>query len=76
MKNMGKKAGSPKKRNKKYSGSDAKRTGNVMRVRRVNARVQSDFALWFRDHKNLITFAIVAGISIVLIATGIYTLFK
>ncbi|MCL2037574.1 hypothetical protein FWG95_01030 [Candidatus Saccharibacteria bacterium] len=45
---------SKKKRDKKYTGRDAKDTSNVVRVRRVNAVARSDRAQWLHDHKKAI----------------------
>ncbi|MCL1876872.1 hypothetical protein FWF74_02465 [Candidatus Saccharibacteria bacterium] len=45
---------SQKKRNKKYSGVDAKSSDNIVRVHRVNAVVRSDFKQWVYEHQKLL----------------------
>jgi len=57
-------AKSKKKRNKKYSGADAKSNANVIRVHKVAAVSRSDRAQWFYDHRKAIKrTAIIALIS-------------
>ena len=69
---MGKKA---KKRNKKYTGVNAKRPTNVVRVHKVDAVSRSNFGQWLHDHQKVIKgAAIVVAILIVIIA-GFMTLF-
>lgn len=58
---------SSKKRNKKYSGADAK-ADNMLRVRRVNAVVRSDFRQWLHDHKKIIK-----NVSIAVAVIGVIT---
>ena len=60
---------SKKKRDKKYSGPDAKNAGdNLVRVRRVNAVVRSDWRQWvYERRKFLRTVAIVAIVAAVVI---------
>ncbi|MCL2280920.1 hypothetical protein FWC31_03485 [Candidatus Saccharibacteria bacterium] len=41
---------SKKKRNKKYTGQDAKSDVNMIRVRKVNAIVRSPFKQWVHEH--------------------------
>lgn len=41
---------SKKKRDKKYTGRDAKDTDNTVRVHRVEAIVRSNHAQWLHDH--------------------------
>ena len=45
---------SQKKRNKKYSGVDARSTKNTVRVHRVNAVVRSDFRQWVFERRKLL----------------------
>lgn len=59
---------SQKKRNKKYSGADAKSTQNMVRVHRVNAVVRSDFKQWIHEHRKMLKY-IGIGILIVVAIT-------
>jgi len=43
-----------KKRNKKYTGVDAKQTDNVVRVHKVAAVVRSPLKQWLHEHKKLL----------------------
>jgi len=56
---------SQKKRNKKYSGIDARSTKNTVRVHRVNAVVRSDFKQWVFERRKLLKRV---GIGILIVA--------
>ena len=73
---MGKKAGKAKKRNKKYTGINAKQPTNLVRVHRVNAVVRSNFGQWFHDHRTIIKYGLIAVVAIALIVAGIVALFS
>jgi negative regulator of sigma E activity len=45
---------SKKKRNKKYTGPDAKTNDGLVRVHKVNAVVRSPFQQWVHEHKKLV----------------------
>lgn len=45
---------SSKKRNKKYTGANAKSVDNSVRVHKVNAVARSNFGQWLYDHRKLI----------------------
>ena len=51
---MGKKAGKAKKRDKKYTGVNAKQSTGIVRVHKVNAVVRSDFGQWIFEHKTML----------------------
>lgn len=72
---MGRKAGKAKKRNKKYTGVDAKRPTNVVRVHRVNAVVRSSFGQWVHDHQTTLKYGAIVLVVIILVIAGIRTLF-
>ena len=72
---MGKKAGKAKKRNKKYTGINAKQPTNLVRVHRVNAVVRSNFGQWLHDHRTIIKYGLIAVVAIALIVAGIVALF-
>ncbi|MDO4271837.1 MAG: hypothetical protein Q4C83_02575 [Candidatus Saccharibacteria bacterium] len=72
---MGKKTGKSKKRNKKYSGVDAKRPTNLVRVHKVDAVVRSDFRQWLYDHKTIIRYGAIVIAIVVLVIAGFVTLF-
>ena len=55
-----------KKRNKKYSGIDAKSNDNMVRVHRVNAVARSDFKQWIHDHQKLLKYVVI-GVLVVAI---------
>lgn len=69
---MSKKA---KKRNKKYTGINAKQPTNLVRVHKVDAVVRSDAGQWLHDHKAPIKYGIIAVVVIILITAGIMALF-
>ncbi|MDR1970259.1 MAG: hypothetical protein LBQ11_02885 [Candidatus Nomurabacteria bacterium] len=62
---------SKKKRNKKYTGQDARSDTNLVRVRKVNAVVRSPFKQWLHEHrkflKRIAIIAVVVGIVVFLI---------
>jgi len=62
---------SQKKRNKKYTGVDAKSTESVVRVHKVNAVVRSDFRQWIFEHRKLLRYICIG----VMIAMAIVVLF-
>lgn len=68
-----------KKRNKKYSGGEAK-TDNVVRVHRVEAVVRSDFSQWIHDHKKFLRTVsittLIVGITLFFIVQGIIAIVK
>ena len=72
---MGRKAGKAKKRNKKYTGVNAKRPTNVVRVHRVDAVVRSDFGQWIHDHKTAIRYGAIVVVVLVLVVAGLVALF-
>lgn len=72
---MGKKAGKSKKRNKKYTGVNAKRPTNVVRVHKVDAVVRSNFGQWVHDHQKMIKNVAIAVAVIALIVAGFIALF-
>lgn len=72
---MGRKAGKAKKRNKKYTGIDAKQPTNLVRVHRVNAVVRSSFGQWLYDHRTMLKYVAIAVVVVVLIIAGIRALF-
>lgn len=55
-----------KKRNKKYSGANAK-SDNLLRVHKVNAVVRSDKAQWLHDHRKLIKRVAVAALIVAVV---------
>jgi hypothetical protein len=62
---------SKKKRNKKYSGVDAKSADNLVRVHKVNAVVRSPFGQWLHEHKKFLrragVVALVVGVVVFLV---------
>ncbi len=73
--NMGKKAGKAKKRNKKYTGVNAKRPTNVVRVHKVDAVVRSDFSQWVYDHRTMLKYGLIILVVIVVVIAGLVTIF-
>ena len=71
---MGKKAGKAKKRNKKYTGVNAKRPTNVVRVHRVDAVVRSNFGQWIHEHRTAIKYGAIVVVVIALVVAGIVAL--
>lgn len=72
---MGRKAGKAKKRNKKYTGINAKQPTNVVRVHRVDAVVRSDFSQWIYDHKTPLKYGAIAIVVVILVVAGIVAIF-
>ncbi|MCL2174242.1 hypothetical protein FWH58_03070 [Candidatus Saccharibacteria bacterium] len=66
---------SKKKRNKKYTGQDAKSTDNLVRIRKVNAVVRSPLKQWLYDHRQFLKRAaiaiVVVGVVIFLIVQAV-----
>jgi negative regulator of sigma E activity len=59
---------SKKKRNKKYTGVDAKSNDDVVRVHKVNAVVRSPFKQWLHEHKKLVRRVAIAAVVVALVA--------
>ena len=72
---MGKKTGKSKKRNKKYTGVNAKQPANVVRVHKVNAVVRSNFGQWVHDHRTILKYGAIVVAVIALIVAGFVALF-
>jgi len=53
---------SKKKRNKKYTGQDAKSDDNLLRVHRVNAVVRSPFQQWVHEHRKFLKRAAIVAV--------------
>jgi len=62
---------SKKKRNKKYTGQDAKSDVNLVRVRKVNAVVRSPLKQWLHERKKFLKrvaiIALIVGVVVFLI---------
>lgn len=65
-----------KKRSKKYTGVNAKRPTNVVRVHRVDAVVRSNAGQWLHDHADLIKKVLIVLAVIAVIIAGMATLTK
>ena len=72
---MGRKAGKAKKRNKKYTGINAKRPTNVVRVHKVDAVVRSDFGQWLHDHPTILRYGGIILLVIIVVVAGMMALF-
>ena len=68
---------SQKKRNKKYSGVDARLNDNMVRVHKVNAVVRSNFQQWIHERWKLLKRVgigvLIAAIIIFLIINAVLT---
>jgi hypothetical protein len=53
---------SKKKRNKKYTGVEAKSNDNLVRVHKVAAVVRSPFKQWMHEHKKFLRRAAIAAV--------------
>jgi hypothetical protein len=60
---------SKKKRNRKYTGVDAKSDVNLVRVHKVNAIVRSPFKQWLHEHKKFLKRA---AIIVIIIGAAIF----
>ena len=58
-----------KKRNKKYSGVDAKKSNNTVTVRKVTASNRGKVAQWIFEHKTLLR-----NVAIVLLVVAVITI--
>ena len=72
---MGKKAGKAKKRNKKYTGVNAKRPTNVVRVHKVDAVVRSEFSQWVYDHRTILKYGAIVLVIVVAVIAGLVAIF-
>ena len=72
---MGRKAGKAKKRSKKYTGINAKRPTNVVRVHKVDAVVRSDFGQWLHDHSTILRYGGIILLVIIVVVAGMMALF-
>lgn len=72
---MGKKAGKAKKRNKKYTGVNAKRPTNVVRVHKVDAVVRSEFSQWVYDHRTILKYGAIVLAIVVAVIAGLVAIF-
>lgn len=72
---MGKKAGKAKKRDKKYTGVNAKQSTGIVRVHKVNAVVRSDFGQWIFEHKTMLKNIAIGVAVVVVIVAGFMALF-
>lgn len=72
---MGKKAGKTKKRDKKYTGVNAKQPTGIVRVHKVNAVVRSDFGQWIFEHKTMLKNIAIGVAVVVVIVAGFMALF-
>ena len=63
-----------KKRNKKYTGANAKTRSDVVRVRKVNAKVRSDFGQWLHDHKTGVRNGLIIAAIVAIIIAGLFAL--
>lgn len=61
-----------KKRNKKYKGVNAKQRDDVVRIRKVNAKVRSNFGQWLHDHKTSVRSGVIVAVIILVIIAGIF----
>ena len=68
--NMGKKTGKAKRRDKKYTGVNAKQPTGVVRVHKVNAVARSDFGQWVFEHKTMLKNIAIGVIVVVVIVAG------
>ena len=71
---MGNKSGKAKRRNKQYHGADAKRSGEVVRVRKISAVVRSDYSQWIIDHQTQIKYGLIAIMVMTVIIAGLWAL--
>ncbi|MDR0957437.1 MAG: hypothetical protein LBM09_02575 [Candidatus Nomurabacteria bacterium] len=66
-----------KKRNKKYTGVNAKPSTNTVRVHKVNAVVRSKSGQWAHEHRKLIKrvgiAVLIVGVIVFLIVNSIMT---
>lgn len=65
-----------KKRNKKYTGVNAKQPSNIVRVRKVDAVVRSNAGQWLHDHADLIKKVLIVVAIVVVIVAGMVALTK
>ena len=72
---MGKKAGKAKRRNKKYTGVNAKRPTNVVRVHKVDAVVRSEFSQWVYDHRTILKYGAIVLAIVVAVIAGLVAIF-
>lgn len=70
------KSSKTKKRTKKYTGVNAKQANNIIRVRRVNAVVRSNFGQWLHEHQKLIRNIAIVILILILIFAGFAALFR
>lgn len=61
-----------KKRNKKYSGINAKSRDDIVHVRKVNAKVRSNFGQWVFEHKTAIRNGLIVLIILAIIIAGLF----
>ncbi|GHU08433.1 hypothetical protein FACS189431_4680 [Alphaproteobacteria bacterium] len=67
---------SKKKRNKKYTGVDARSDDNMVTIHRVSAVDRSPARQWLFEHKKIIRIVIIAVLVVALIVAGIISLFS
>jgi maltodextrin utilization protein YvdJ len=65
-----------KKRNKKYTGIDARNNDNSVTIHQVSAVNRSPAHQWLFEHKKIIRVVIIAVLVIALIVAGIISLFS
>lgn len=63
-----------KKRNKKYTGVNAKQPSNLVRVHKVDAVVRSNTGQWLHDHWDLIKKVLIVVAVVIVIIAGMIAL--
>lgn len=67
---------SKKKRNKKYTGIDAKNDDGMVTIRKVTAINRSPSRQWLFDHKKILKISAVAIVFVIIVTAALISLFS